>query len=36
MTERAFHQLVVQDEPVPREDLVEALAGIWRRAVYSP
>ena len=36
MTERAFHQLTVQGEPVPRDELVEALAGIWRRAVYSP
>jgi TetR/AcrR family transcriptional regulator, ethionamide resistance regulator len=36
MTERAFHQLTVQGEPVAREELVEALAGIWRRAVYSP
>ena len=33
MTERSFHQLVVQDEPVPREELVQALAGIWRRSV---
>ena len=35
MTERAFHQLGVQDEPVAREELVEALAGIWRRTVYG-
>ena len=33
MTERSFHQLTVQDEPVAREDLVRALAGIWRRSV---
>ena len=33
MTERSFHQLTVQDEPIPREELVEALAGIWRRSV---
>ena len=31
MTERAFHQLGVQDEPVPRAELVAALAGIWQR-----
>jgi TetR/AcrR family transcriptional regulator, ethionamide resistance regulator len=36
MTERAFHQLTVQGEPIARDELVEALAGIWRRAVYSP
>ena len=35
MTERSFHQLTVQDEPVPREELVEALAGIWRRTVFG-
>jgi AcrR family transcriptional regulator len=36
MTERAFHQLTVQDEPVARAELVEALTGIWQRTVYSP
>jgi AcrR family transcriptional regulator len=35
MTERSFHQLTVQDEPVRRDELVEALAGIWRRTVYG-
>ena len=35
MTERSFHQLTVQDEPVAREELVEALAGIWQRTVYG-
>jgi TetR/AcrR family transcriptional regulator, ethionamide resistance regulator len=35
MTERAFHQLTVQNEPIAREELVEALAGIWRRTVYG-
>src|SRR3954452_18696750 len=35
MTERAFHQLGVQDEPVARSELVEALAAIWRRTVYG-
>src|SRR4051794_41551331 len=35
MTERSFHQLTVQDEPIAREELVEALAGIWRRTVYG-
>ena len=33
MTERSFHQLTVQDEPVARDQLVAALAGIWRRSV---
>jgi AcrR family transcriptional regulator len=35
MTERAFHQLTVQNEPIAREELVEALAGIWRRTIYG-
>jgi AcrR family transcriptional regulator len=35
MTERSFHQLTVQGEPVAREELVEALAGIWQRTVYG-
>jgi AcrR family transcriptional regulator len=35
MTERSFHQLTVQDEPVARAELVEALAGIWQRTVYG-
>jgi len=33
MTERSFHQLAAQGEPIPRDELVEALAGIWRRSV---
>src|SRR4051794_26475056 len=35
MTERTFYQQRVQHDPVPREDLLRALAGIWTRAVYD-
>src|SRR4051794_32077600 len=35
MTERAFHQHGVQDEPVARAELVDALTGIWQRTVYG-
>jgi AcrR family transcriptional regulator len=35
MTERTFHQQFVLREPVPQEDLVDALCGIWVRAVYG-
>jgi AcrR family transcriptional regulator len=35
MTERSFHQLTVQDEPIARAELVDALAEIWRRTVYG-
>jgi AcrR family transcriptional regulator len=35
MTERSFHQMVVQEEAVGAEQLVAALAGVWRAAVYG-
>jgi AcrR family transcriptional regulator len=35
MTERSFHQMVVQEEPVPAGELVAALAGVWRATVYG-
>jgi AcrR family transcriptional regulator len=35
MTERSFHQMVVQEEPVAAEQLVAALAAIWRATVYG-
>lgn len=35
MTERSFHQMVVQGEPVAAERLVDSLAGIWRATVYG-
>jgi TetR/AcrR family transcriptional regulator, ethionamide resistance regulator len=34
MTERALYQQFVQDRPLADADLVDALAGIWRRSVY--
>jgi AcrR family transcriptional regulator len=35
MTERTLYQDLVQDSPVGKRELVEALAGIWRRSVYG-
>jgi TetR/AcrR family transcriptional regulator, ethionamide resistance regulator len=35
MTERTFHQQFVLGEPVPQDELVDALTGIWTRAVYG-
>ena len=34
MTERSFYQQLVQGAPVPREELVAALDGIWLRSIY--
>jgi AcrR family transcriptional regulator len=36
MTERSFHQMVVQEDPIPVGDLVAALARVWRSTVYGP
>jgi TetR/AcrR family transcriptional regulator, ethionamide resistance regulator len=36
MTERTFYQQLVQELSMPVEDVVEALCGIWVRAVYWP
>jgi hypothetical protein len=35
MTERAMYQHLVQAEPFPAADLVDALVGIWLRSVYG-
>lgn len=35
MTERTFYQLVVQDAPYSRQDVVDALVGVWMRGVYG-
>jgi AcrR family transcriptional regulator len=35
MSERAFYQHLVQRGPVAADELVDALAGIWARAVYG-
>jgi AcrR family transcriptional regulator len=34
MTERSFHQMLVQEEPLPTDELVAALARVWSAAVY--
>jgi TetR/AcrR family transcriptional regulator, ethionamide resistance regulator len=36
MSERTLYQLLVQEDPVERDELVEALVGIWMRSVYEP
>jgi TetR/AcrR family transcriptional regulator, ethionamide resistance regulator len=33
MVERSFYEVTVQDEPVPRDDLVDAIAEIFTRAI---
>lgn len=35
MTERSFHQMLVQEDPVPAPQLVTALARVWRATVYG-
>jgi len=35
MAERSFYQLLEQPEPFPADELVDALVGIWIRAVYG-
>ena len=35
MTERTLYQDLVQDSPVAKPDLVDALTGIWLRGVYG-
>ena len=34
MTERTLYEQLVQDDAPPVDALVDALAGIWTRAVY--
>jgi AcrR family transcriptional regulator len=34
MTERSFHQMLVQEDPIPVDELVTALARVWRATVY--
>jgi TetR/AcrR family transcriptional regulator, ethionamide resistance regulator len=35
MTERTMYQHLVQAEPIARDEIVDALAGIWLRSVYA-
>lgn len=35
MTERSFHQMLVQEDPVPVDKLVAALTRVWRSTVYG-
>jgi AcrR family transcriptional regulator len=35
MCERTLYQLMVQETPFPRAEAVEALVGVWTRAVYG-
>jgi AcrR family transcriptional regulator len=35
MTERTMYQQLVQGDPIPAADLVDALVGIWLRSVYG-
>ena len=35
MTERSFHQMLVQDDAIPAGELVEALARVWSATVYG-
>jgi AcrR family transcriptional regulator len=35
MTERTFQQQPLVRDPLPQEDLLEALCGIWVRAIYG-
>jgi AcrR family transcriptional regulator len=35
MTERSFHQMLVQDDPIPADELVAALARVWSSTVYG-
>ncbi|MEA2128629.1 MAG: TetR/AcrR family transcriptional regulator, ethionamide resistance regulator [Solirubrobacteraceae bacterium] len=35
MTERSFHQMLVQEDPLPTDELVAALARVWSAAVYG-
>jgi AcrR family transcriptional regulator len=35
MTERSFHQMLVQEDPLPTDELVAALARVWSGAVYG-
>lgn len=35
MTERTFYEQLVQGGPLPEDELVEALTGVWLRGVYG-
>ena len=35
MTERTLYQDLVQADPFPGDELVDALVGIWLRSVYG-
>ncbi len=36
MVERTFYQQLVQDEPLPQAEMVEAIVRIYRGTVYGP
>jgi hypothetical protein len=35
MAERSFYQLLEQTQPFATDELVDALVGVWLRAVYG-
>ena len=35
MTERTLYQELVQEQPVDKKALVDAMAGIWLRSIYD-
>ncbi len=35
MTERSFHQMLAQEDPIPTDELVAALARVWSSTVYG-
>jgi AcrR family transcriptional regulator len=35
MIERTFYQLIVQDEPIPPDEIIDALAGLLARGLYG-
>jgi AcrR family transcriptional regulator len=35
MTERSFHQMLVQEDPLPVDKLVAAMTHVWRATVYG-
>ena len=35
MAERVLYEELAQDAPIPREDIVKALVGVWMRTIYD-
>jgi hypothetical protein len=35
MVERTYYQQLVQDDPIPADELISALAGVFLRTVYA-